>query len=302
MTTQLAFDAMPRRLFACTPSRLTAFDCPRRYRFTYLDRPAPPRRGPWAHNTVGAVTHLALHKWWNLSLSQRTPANGATLVRRNWQSDGFRDAEQAAFWSERAASWVEKYLAELDPGNEPLGVERTVSAPTTALALSGRVDRIDRREGAAVIVDYKTGRKVLTQDDARGSLALAVYAVAARRTLRMPTGRVELHHLPSGTVSVHEHTDESLQRHILRAEAMAEEIVTATDTLESFTTGQTPATTSDASATMSSTAMSIADELFPARPSSACSWCDFRAHCPQGQASSPTLRSWDGLAEVDAAV
>jgi RecB family exonuclease len=251
---------------------------------------------------VGAVTHLALHKWWNLSLSQRTPANGATLVRRNWQSDGFRDAEQAAFWSERAASWVEKYLAELDPGNEPLGVERTVSAPTTALALSGRVDRIDRREGAAVIVDYKTGRKVLTQDDARGSLALAVYAVAARRTLRMPTGRVELHHLPSGTVSVHEHTDESLQRHILRAEAMAEEIVTATDTLESFTTGQTPATTSDASATMSSTAMSIADELFPARPSSACSWCDFRAHCPQGQASSPTLRSWDGLAEVDAAV
>ena len=33
---------MPRRLYPCTPTRLASWlDCPRRYRMTYLDRPAP---------------------------------------------------------------------------------------------------------------------------------------------------------------------------------------------------------------------------------------------------------------------
>ena len=41
----------PQRLFACTPSRLAAFDCPRRYRFTYLDKPKPPSGPPWAHRS-----------------------------------------------------------------------------------------------------------------------------------------------------------------------------------------------------------------------------------------------------------
>ena len=47
-----------------------------------------------------------------------------------------------------------------------------------------------------VVVDYKTGRHLLSTDDARSSLALALYALAAGRVLRRPCHRVELHHLP----------------------------------------------------------------------------------------------------------
>ena len=54
-------------------------------------------------------------------------------------------------------------------------------------------------------------------DDARGSLALALYALAAARTLRRPCRRVELHHLPTGRVAAWEHTEESLARHVGRA-------------------------------------------------------------------------------------
>ena len=36
---QLGFEGMPRRLYACTPTRLSTWlDCPRRYRMTYLDQ------------------------------------------------------------------------------------------------------------------------------------------------------------------------------------------------------------------------------------------------------------------------
>ncbi|HSY16649.1 MAG TPA: PD-(D/E)XK nuclease family protein [Jatrophihabitantaceae bacterium] len=273
---QLVFDRMPRRLFSCTPSRLAAFDCPRRYRMTYLDRPAPSRGAPWAHNTLGAVVHLALHRWWQLAIARRTPEHGAELVDRYWQQDGFRDDEQATTWRFRARQWVAGYLVDVDPAHEPIGVERTVAVKTARLAINGRVDRIDDRDGALVIVDYKTGRTPADTDAARGSQALALYALAAARTLRRPTGRVELHHLPSGTVAVYEHTGESLARQLARSEATADDIVAATDTLAA---GAHP------------------DEVFPPAPGPSCSWCDFRQHCPEGRAASADRASWDALAE-----
>src|SRR5580704_7285789 len=104
---------MPKRLFSCTPSRLVSFDCPRRYRMTYLDRPTPARGHPWAHNTVGAVVHLALHRWWSRPERDRTPAAGGALVERNWQHDGFRDADQSATWRVRARDWVVRYLDDV---------------------------------------------------------------------------------------------------------------------------------------------------------------------------------------------
>lgn len=273
---QLAFADMPTRLFSCTPSRLAAFDCPRRYRFAYLDKPAPARGAPWAHNTVGATAHLALHQWWLLPRSQRTPDEGAALVERNWQSVGFRDEQQSFDACVRTAEWVRGYLAEeADPRDEPVGVERTVATRTDRLAISGRVDRIDDRDGELVVVDYKTGRRELTDDDARGSQALALYVLGARRTLRRPCSRVELHHLPTGKVAAFDHTDASLQRHVERAEQTAADIVAATDTLAS---GADP------------------DDVFPPRPTRGCAWCDFRQHCPEGRAVSPDLQPWAGLA------
>jgi RecB family exonuclease len=278
---QLTLADMPTRLFACTPSRLAAFDCPRRYRFTYVDRPAPQRGRPWAHNTVGAVVHLALHQWWQLPHDQRTPDAGAQLVRRNWQHLGFRDDAQSTQWRHIAASWVREYLTDrVDGSTDPVGVERTVATRSTTLAVSGRVDRIDERDGELVIVDYKTGRSMLTDDDARGSQALALYVLGARRTLRRECRRVELHHLPTGQVAAFEHDEASLARHIERAEQTAADIVAATDTLASG---------------------ADADDVFPAAPGPACRWCDFRAVCAEGRAASPELDPWAGLAHVDSA-
>lgn len=271
---QLAFDEMPQELFACTPSRLAAFDCPRRYRFTYLERPAPPRGRPWAHNVVGATAHVALHRWWLLPRSQRTPDEGASLVERHWVNRGFRDDAQSFDICIATAQWVSAYLEAVDPADEPIGVERTVAACTERLAVSGRVDRIDDRDGRPVVVDYKTGRHLPSDDDAGASPALALYLLAVRRTLRRDCHRVELHHLPTKTVAAFEHTAESLQRHVDRAEHTADRI---------------------AAATAAAAAGSDIDQAFPPAPSPSCSWCDFRAVCPEGRAASPEVAPWAGL-------
>ena len=269
---------MPAQLFACTPARLTTWlDCPRRYRMTYLDRPPPPRSPVSASSTVGAVVHLALARWWGEPLARRTPARGRALVDAAWQTEGFADGQQAERWRGHAGDMVERYVATLDPREEPVGVERTVATRSAGLAVSGRVDRIDLRGDELVVVDYKTGRSVLSSDDAGGSLALALYALGSARTLRRPCRRVELHHLPTGRVAAFDHTEESLAAHLARAEAIGAEAVEAAERLQA---GGDP------------------DALFPTRPGRRCGSCDLARSCPEGRAAAGGLRRpWDGLAE-----
>ncbi|GLY03346.1 hypothetical protein Acsp01_37250 [Actinoplanes sp. NBRC 101535] len=263
---QLGFAGMPERLFVCTPSKLGAYtDCPRRYRYSYIDRPTPPKGPPWAHNSLGASVHTTLKNWYALPTERRGTEVLPGLLKSTWVREGYRDVEQERVAYRKALDWLETYVAGLDPSDEPLGVERVVATKTSILALNGRADRIDGRTGPegpeAVIVDYKTGRAGLSDDDARGSMALALYAYAASRVFRRPCRRVELHHLPTGTVAAHEHTDESLARQLRRAEETATDIMAAE---KAVAAGADP------------------DDEFPTNPGTLCGWCDFRKVCPAG--------------------
>jgi putative RecB family exonuclease len=274
--TQLGFDFATTRLVRVTPSRLANWDdCPRRYRLTYLDRPAPPRGGARAGSTLGAVVHLALRALFDLPPAERTPRAAAGLVDRYWSAEGFRDAAQATEYRERARGWLAEYAADLDPDVTPVALERWVSAATGRIVAEGRVDRIDRRGAELVIVDYKTGRRTPEPADAAASQALALYAVAVARTLRRTCTQVELHHLPSGAVAAWRHDAESLRQHLARAEASAAELDGAAEDLA---------------------AGGSADDLFPPRPAPRCGSCDVRRHCPQGREAAPEEAPWAGLA------
>jgi putative RecB family exonuclease len=278
---------MPERLYPCTPTRLEMWlDCPRRYRMAYLDRPAPRKGPPWAHNSFGASVHNALAGWWRLPRRERTVAAAGTLLERGWIDEGYAGPAQSQRQRAHARQLVEGYVATLDPAAEPVGVERTVGMPTGRIVLSGRIDRLDAvpaEDGGRelVVVDYKTGRRELSTDDARSSLPLALYALAAGRVLRTRCHRVELHHLPSGKVHAWRHTEASLGRHLGRAEDAATECARADERFRAGAGGQ--------------------DEVFPTRPGPGCGWCDYRALCPEGSAATPARRPWDGLAELDRA-
>jgi aminotransferase len=191
------------------------------------------------------------------------------LLAGAWSGQGFRDPEQAERWRETATGWVVDYLAgPACPSEQPVGVERTVALRTEVAALSGRADRIDRRGEELVVVDYKTGRRPPTDEDARTSVALALYAAAAEATLRRPCSTVELHHLPTGRVVAHRYRPGARDRQVRRLEQLALDIGSAERA-----------------------------GRFPPSPGPACSWCDLRAHCPEGRAAAPGRAPWDGLAE-----
>jgi hypothetical protein len=195
-----------------------------------------------------------------------------------------------------------------------------VATRTERIAVSGRIDRLDDRPAGAggvggpggggdlVVVDYKTGRYVAGQDDARSSLALALYALAAERVMRRPCRRVELHHIPTGTVAAWEHTPESLARQLGRAEDIAAECADA-DARYAGTAGSATAAAGGESAGGASAGGESAGgdspapggDAFEPRPGPQCGWCDFRAHCPEGSAAAERRRPWDGLATIAAA-
>lgn len=266
---------MPARLYSASPSRLLAWlDCPRRYRMQYLDRPAPERRAQRAHTSVGLVTHNVLRDFWDLPMERRTPVGVLELVRTSWIDVGFKDAAQSSRWRQRTTQEITDYLRTADRVNEPFGRERTVGLKTTTLALTGRVDRMDVRDDEVVIIDYKTSRKPSTEDDARTSLPLAMYAEAAARIFRRKCVQVELHHVPTGTVVTHEHSVESLERKVAEAESIAVDL-------------------KKADAAYRDQGHLAPD--FPPSPSQLCRWCDFRTHCPEGQAVGPERSSWAAL-------
>ncbi|HVU71843.1 MAG TPA: PD-(D/E)XK nuclease family protein [Mycobacteriales bacterium] len=270
----LDFEA-PARLFKATPSKLAAYtDCPRRYRERYVEG----RRGvaqPWAHMSLGNSVHLALARWWDQPVGERTPGTAVRLLHTHWVGDGFRDDAQEEATKDIAASWVEGYTATLDPEAEPYAVEREVAARSSTLLFTGRVDRLDARDGTLAIVDYKTGARGLVENEARGSSALALYAAAAQRMLRRACARVELHHIPTGEVQAHDHDETALRRAISRAEDVAVEAMAAED---AYAAGVP------------------ADEAFPPSPGAQCGSCAFRDECAPGRAAVPEVpKTWAHL-------
>jgi len=161
---------------------------------SYLDRPVPPKGPPWAHNSLGASVHNALAAWWRLPLARRTVEAAGALLDQGWITEGYASDAQSARYRDWARGMVEAYVAGLDPAEEPAGIERTVATRTDVIAVSGRIDRLDERplpDGRTelVVVDYKTGRHVLSVDDARSSLAPRPMSGCARRCRRRSSTR-----------------------------------------------------------------------------------------------------------------
>ena len=276
------------RLLSVTPARLdTWVECPRRYRFRYVDRPPPVRAGAWAHLSLGAAVHVALARWWSLPVERRVPQVVAAVVDEVWTHDGFRDREQSDRWREQArvmvADYVEAETARRAGLDDPVRVEAAVALRCSqTVALGGRPDRVDERpteDGTElVVVDYKTGRREVNEEDARTSRTLAVYAAAAEATLRRPATRVELHHLPTGRVAVWRHDVAGRDRHVARSVDVAEECRQVEVALAN---GKSPP--------------------FEPRPGPLCAWCDYRAACPEGAAAVPAAAPWAALEPDEAA-
>ena len=175
------------RATVLSPSALERYRlCPRLYRFLYVD-------GLWRmsrsspQQAFGTSVHAALREFYRLPVGRRSLRMLLELFRRGWVRDGYKDKEQREQEKERGPRPCGPGTAGPTPPSCP-APPSWAQAVWGDVVLKGRLDRVDADgDGRGlVVVDYKTGRRPVTQEAADADEALTVYAALVERR---PAGR-----------------------------------------------------------------------------------------------------------------
>jgi RecB family exonuclease len=120
-----------------------------------------------------------------------------------WTERGYRDPVEAAAHYAAGEQMLRKYFdGAARSDRETVFVERTVSHAYARYVLFGKLDRLDRLpSGELEIVDYKSGRREVSEQDVRDSLALALYQLVVARTYPMEVVRAAIHCLRTGATA-----------------------------------------------------------------------------------------------------
>jgi putative RecB family exonuclease len=250
-------------------SRLSTFErCARRFQYRYVLN--IPAEGESVEAFMGKRVHEVLERLYQFAARGMVPSLARVLARfrANWseQFDGARlrivrselCAEDYQRSGERCLENAYRRLYPFD--DETLGLERELAFPLDAEGLypvRGVIDRLVRaRDGALEIHDYKTGRRVPSQDELDRDRQLALYEIGVRSALR-EEGEVRLvwHYLLPNQLRTSSRTPEQL-------EALRESTRAAIDRIR-------------------------AETSWEARPGRLCAWSEYRAHSPAFGGSAP---------------
>ncbi len=171
--------------------------CPLKFKFShYFKVPT----GPQPALTFGNIMHQCVRHYFEL---RRKGLPGVREMEKffltAWKAAGFEDEYQELAYKTAGLVQLSKFV-ELSNAR-PIPVEKIVLEEGFALdlgdvVLQGRIDQVTLLDSGAEVelIDYKTGRP-RSQKDADESLQLSIYALAARRQLKMDPVRLSFYHL-----------------------------------------------------------------------------------------------------------
>lgn len=250
----------------------TYLTCPKRYWYRFVEKIPEPLG--W-RVSLGTSVHNALYRFaqetqgdrlWKRLEDGRSPKQQPslfgesepvvpplerllTLFDENWVHVGYTDST-AMYTAKQEAmdllrQWYAKRSHEL---LSTVAVELPFKEQVGDIAVGGRFDRIDRREGELFVIDYKSGA-VRSQEEVDTDMQLGLYALVLHDYLGLDTVRLGLYFLRDDL--------------LLETVRDAEQSRATKDTLRTVGAG-------------------IAGEHFSATPSpDRCSYCSFRTLCPE---------------------
>jgi RecB family exonuclease len=186
--------AAPKKL-TLSPTRLSDYmRCPRFYWFLYHKK---YRRRPHGALSLGATLHRGLE----LVHSPVRPSLDELLAQyqQGWSGAGFATADEEAEQFEAGRAMLQRYFEDTPPPEETpatLLSEKMLKMDRGFYVLRGRLDRLDEwPDGTLDVVDYKSGRREVTEEQVRSDVGLMVYETLVRNLFPERTVRVAIHAL-----------------------------------------------------------------------------------------------------------
>jgi len=251
---QSTWPPLPRRL---SPRAIADYRiCPRRVWFRYIAK-VPERERPNPSLMLGSAVHAALDKFFGLRREDRPPVEQRLhqCLRAVWPQQRrpgtFATREEERDYGLQGLRLLSEFATHFDTSVAPLARERWVSTRLdNGVEVFGKVDRVDPGPDTSSleVVDYKTGRYTLDDDDLPDEPAAQVYVLATEDQYGRQVSRVRFVYLAVGVEA--------------RWGPEREDVDAVRDRLIEITSGM------------------HADHEFEAHPGEHCSRCPYAHVCP----------------------
>ncbi len=223
-----------------SPSRLSDYvQCPLKYRFAYIDKIKKDEEGIEAFN--GTCVHTALERMLVLSKEyDREPSYelAEELYLKAWDEAYhpgviIRRADLTLDDYKRRGLMMLRNYFDIEAGQEfgrLLDLEKRLNFQLGENSIGGKIDRVHRDGDTIHIIDYKTSRGQMSQEDADSDRQLGLYELGIRQ--EFPDAEaVELHWYMLGhTEVVTSVRDEETRRRLAESVCrLADEIESTTD-------------------------------------------------------------------------
>ncbi|WP_419924850.1 RecB family exonuclease [Candidatus Poriferisocius sp.] len=244
-----------------SPSSASSFrECPRRWKFRYIDRlPDPPGKAA----VTGTFAHMVLEKLMQEPVEDRTVDRAKKLARDLWpKMENHRDyqgleLDERGGLDFRINGWraIEGLWDLEDPREVSVAAtEQDIRVEINGVPFRGIIDRVDQTDEGLVVTDYKSGKAPSERFSSNYATQMLLYAAALTELEGRKPAKAQLLYLGQKAVEV-EITDANL------AEAVDELRSTWLAIMESCISLE-----------------------FVASPGPLCGWCPFVAQCPEGAA------------------
>ncbi|MBI2844808.1 MAG: PD-(D/E)XK nuclease family protein [Armatimonadetes bacterium] len=167
-----------------SPTKIRVFlECPLMYKLVYITKSASFYYTPNAGDSFGGTLHRAIHDFYAAGgHSTQTAEELVERLQSTWTSTGYSSLQEESAHQEFGARLLEEYYANSRSGSITLFTERQLREDMGEFVLIGRIDRLDERpDGTLEIIDYKTGRGSVTEEEVARDLAMSIYQLLARR-------------------------------------------------------------------------------------------------------------------------
>lgn len=243
-----------------SPSSASTFrQCPRRWKFRYIDHLPDPKGVP---ALLGTFVHRILEELMLVSASERTNQFARNIAREIWpevaDDPDFKalllDDEGTRAFRWQAWNLMESYFEMEDPQQvDVLAAEQRLEVDLMGVPFLGIVDRTERIENGLRVTDFKTGKAPQNRylDDKLSQVWL--YA-AALEAVDQPVSEVRLMYLTGKFIDRKlddAAVENAVNRHFL---------------------------------TWKSIGNCISDSRFDYKLGPLCNWCPYTDSCPQGLA------------------